>query len=391
MRNWSAGMAGNSGRKPVKVVCFSEIQWKYVRTRKQQIISRFPDQWRVLFLSSVVKGRRNNFLPERDGNVLHVCVPIFKNVPQHSLKVFFSVPPIRFLWNVMIFLWINLLFLVTGFGGGNRVFYVSNIYYGAVLPFFRRSLMFYDCNDDHLAFPDTPAWAKGYYRRLARSADFAVAVSSGLAERLRLLGVDKVHRIGNGVDYDLFREAAKRGIPDEMRGFETPMIGYAGVVAPWFDFELLEYVASSLPRASIVILGPVFDACRDEFARLSSMHSNIHHIGAKPYSELGSYLSSVDVCIIPLKRNELRKLADPNKLYEYAAMEKPIVTMKYSEDLEPLRDFIYLAETKEEFVAGIERALEEGGKIEQLREFAKRSSWQSRADALARLISEGMR
>jgi len=375
--------------KPLKIVCFSEIQWKYVRTRKQQIITRFPKEWRVLFLSSVVKGKRNNFIPERDGNVLHACVPIFKNVPQRALKAFFAIPPVRFIWNVMIFLWVNLLLLLTGFGGGGRVFYVSNIYYGAVLPFLRRSVMFYDCNDDHLAFPDTPAWAEAYYRKVALSADFAVTVSSGLAERLESIGVGEIHRIGNGVDYELFRRAAGEGGPEELEALTRPLIGYSGVVAPWFDFDLLGRVADSFPGGTIVLLGPVFEARKARLEELMSEHDNIHHLGVKPYDELGRYLAAMDVCIIPLMRNELMRLADPNKLYEYAAAGRPIVTLKHSPDLEPLRDFVHLAETGEEFIEGLHRALSEEPDTERLLEFARSSSWQARADDVARLLTRG--
>lgn len=372
--------------KQLKIVCFSEIQWKYVTTRKQQIITRFPGEWRVLFLSSVVKGKRNNFVPERDGNVTHVCVPVFKNVPQPALKAFFAVAPVRFLWNIMLYVWVNLLLLLTGFGGGERLFYVSNIYYGAVLPFLRRSVMFYDCNDDHLAFPDTPAWAEAYYRKVALSADFAVTVSSGLSERLSGLGVREIHRIGNGVDYGLFRRAAAGAGPEELRSLRRPLICYSGVVAPWFDFELLGRVAESFPDASIVLLGPVFQARKDRLAQLMSVHRNIEHLGVKPYNELPRYLAAMDVCIIPLQRNELMRLADPNKLYEYAAAGRPIVTMKHSSDLEPLGDFIHLAETNDEFIAELRAALSEAPKTERLLEFAEGSSWQSRADAVADLL-----
>lgn len=374
--------------RPLRIVCFSEIQWRYVRTRKQQIITRFPKEWRVLFLSSVVKGRRNNLIPERDGNVTHVCIPVFKNVPQRSLKTLFSIPPVRFLWNAMILAWVSLVMLLTGFGGGDRVFYVSNIYYGAVLPFLKRALMFYDCNDDHLAFPDTPSWAGSYYRKVALSADFVVAVSSGLAERLRELGARDIHRIGNGVDYELFRSAAGEGEPGELRALPRPLIGYSGVVAPWFDFDLVGLTASSFPRASIVLLGPVFEAVRARLGELTGAHPNIHHLGVKPYEQLGRYLAAMDVCIIPLRRNELMRLADPNKLYEYAAAGRPIVTPAHSPDLESLRGFVHLAETDQEFIEGIRLALSEGKDAERLLAFARSSSWRARADALAALITD---
>ena len=101
----------------MKIVCFSEIQWRYVRTRKQQVLSRFPADWEILFLSSVVRGKPNNYLPQRDGRIIHVCVPIFKNFPPGPVRTFFSLPPVRFIWNVAIYCWLNLIFLMTGFHG----------------------------------------------------------------------------------------------------------------------------------------------------------------------------------------------------------------------------------------------------------------------------------
>jgi len=382
-------MGRPAAEKPLRIVCFSEIQWRYVRTRKQQIITRFPDEWRVLFLSSVVKGRRNNLLPEREGNVTHVCVPVFKNFPQRSLKALFAIPPVRFLWNVMLYLWVRILMLMTGFGGKERVFYVSNIYYGALLPFLQRSLMFYDCNDDHLGFPDTPRWAERYYRKVALGADFAVTVSSGLTDKLARLGVREIHRIGNGVDFELFRKGAAKGEPEELAAFPRPRVCYAGVVAPWFDFELLADIASSFPKASILLLGPVFASREARFSELLEAHANIHHLGVKPYEELGRYLAAMDACIVPLRRTELMRLADPNKLYEYAAAGRPIVTMKYSEDLEPLAGLVHLAESREEFIAGLRAALSEEPDREGLLSFARSCSWRARADAVARLITGG--
>lgn len=370
----------------MKVVCFSEIQWLYVRTRKQQILSRFPDDWEILFLSSVVKGKRNNFLPESDGRVTHVCVPVFKNFPHKSLRILFSVPVMRFLWNVLIYVWLNVIFLVTGFNGRRRVFYVSNIYYAAVLPFLPRTLLIYDCNDDHLSFPNTPGWAAGYFRKLSLSADAVVAVSTGLVRRLESSGVSEIDLIGNGVDYELFEKAASAGTPDELEGLPRPLIGYSGAVAPWFDFELLDMVASSFPRASIVLAGPVFEAGRGEMKAIAQKRKNIHHLGSKPYEELGAYIAAMDVCIIPLKVNELMRLADPNKLYEYAAAGKPIVTMKYSQDLEALGEHIHLAESREEFVEKIRLALSHGADGAWLRDFARRSSWRARAEAMTSLI-----
>jgi glycosyltransferase involved in cell wall biosynthesis len=374
----------------MKVVCFSEIQWRYVRTRKQQVLSRFPADWEILFLSSVVKGKPNNFRPLRDGRVTHVCVPVFKNVPQRWLRALLAFPPARFVWNAVLLLWVNSVLFATGFHRGERALYVSNIYYAAILPFIRRSLLLYDCNDDHLAFPDTPRWARGYFLRLARSADLSIAVSTRLEEILREAGAPDVRLVGNGVDYDLFRAAAESGVPEDMRRIPRPVIGYSGAVAPWFDFELLDLVAESFPRASIVMVGPVFGAQAAALAAIAARRGTVFYLGAKPYERLGAYIAAMDVCVIPLKMNDLMRSADPNKLYEYAACGRPIVTMKHSKDLEPFRGMIHLAESPAEFIEGIRLALASGANQEKLLEFARRRSWQARADEIASLVREGI-
>jgi glycosyltransferase involved in cell wall biosynthesis len=372
----------------VKIVCFSEIQWRYVRTRKQQILTRFPPGWEILFLSSVVRGRPNNFLPEREGRITHVCIPVLKNFPQKSLRALFSFPPVRFLWNVMLWMWLHVIFIVTGFARGDRIFYVSNIYYAGVLGAVRRKLLLYDCNDDPLGFPGTPGWAARYFRGLVRSADLITAVSSGLVRRLREAGAGEVHLIGNGVDFDLFSRAASRGIPDDMSEMIRPIIGYVGAIAHWFDFELLDRLAGEYPSATLALVGPLYQDLRARMEEVTSRRPNVHLLGTKPYEELGRYVSAMDICLIPLQVNELRRAADPNKLYEYAACGRPIVTMAYSDEIRSLSDLVYTADNRDEFVSRVGEALEKGADGERLTAFARSRSWQARADEMHYLIAK---
>jgi glycosyltransferase involved in cell wall biosynthesis len=374
----------------LKIVCFSEIQWRYVRTRKQQILSRFPAGCRVLFLSTVVRGRRSNFRPERDGNVVHACVPVLKNFPQKWARDLFSFPPARFLWNVMIFVWLKILLRVTGFHRSDRVFYVSNVYYAPILPLLSRQLMLYDCNDDPVSFPNVPGWVSGCFERVARDADVVTAVSAGLIERLKEAGAGDAVLLGNGVDYEMFQRSAANGIPDDMNDMGRPVIGYVGAIAQWFDFELVETIARRFPGASIVLIGPVFREVEGAARRLGEERKNIVFLGEKNYDDLGAYLSSMDVCMIPLEVNELRRRADPNKLYEYAAVGRPIVTMAYSEYVESLDGLIYIARSRGEFVDKVEEALGRGDDSAALREFARARSWQSRADEMVELIDKAI-
>jgi glycosyltransferase involved in cell wall biosynthesis len=374
----------------LKIVCFSEIQWRYVRTRKQQILSRMPSDREILFLSTIVRGRKSNFRPERDGNVVHACVPVLKNFPQRWAKALFSFPPARWLWNLMLLVWLKVLLRSTGFHGRDRVLYVSNVYYAPLLPFFGRRLMIYDCNDDPLSFPDVPGWVAGCFRAVTRAADVVTAVSAGLVERLKEAGAKDPVLLGNGVDFEMFRESAASGEPEDMKGLGRPVIGYAGAIAQWFDFDLVSLIARRVPGGTVALIGPVFRGVEDQARRLSDEHRNVVFLGEKRYDDLGAYLSSMDVNMIPLVVNELRRLADPNKLYEYAAAGRPIVTMAYSDYVESLQDLVHVARTKSEFVDLVEKALMPGHDPEPLMSFARERSWQSRADEMVRLIDEGL-
>jgi glycosyltransferase involved in cell wall biosynthesis len=138
------------------------------------------------------------------------------------------------------------------------------------------------------------------------------------------------------------------------------------------------------------MVGPVFGAQAAALAAIAARRGNVFHLGAKPYERLGAYIAAMDVCVIPLKMNDLMRSADPNKLYEYAACGRPIVTMKHSKDLEPFRGMIHLAESPAEFIEGIRLALASGANQEKLLEFARRRSWQARADEIASLVREAV-
>jgi glycosyltransferase involved in cell wall biosynthesis len=237
-----------------------------------------------------------------------------------------------------------------------------------------------------MSFPNTPAWAARYFSALVRSADIVVAVSTGLVELLERSGAREVRHIGNGVDYELFATAARTGIPDEMKELSRPVLGYCGAIAPWFDLELLRMVAAAFPDASIALLGPVLSELRGAVGEIEHESGNVRYLGVKAYETLGAYVAAMDVCLIPLERSELMRLADPNKLYEYASVGRPIVSMLFSEEMEALGDLIYLARTREEFVEKVGTALARGADREKLTGFARRHSWQARADEMAALI-----
>ena len=321
----------------MKVVVCAEVTWHHLRTRKQQILSRFPTDWPILFLQPWMRGRRNAWWPQRDGRVVFATVPVMKNPPSGRWRRFLGRILVRAVLNVVLFVWVWLLRRHTGFAGSDVALYVSNIYYGNVLPHMQRSFTVYDCNDNHLAFPDTPGWARGYLARVVREVDAVVVSQSLLREEIAPLEPRVIHEIGNGVDYALF-DAARRNPsrPPEICALAAPRIGYVGAMAEWIDFELLAQVADAYRDASLVLIGPRVGMQTDPKA-FEDTRPNVHWLHAKPHAQLPHYVAEMDVCLIPFRVTQLTRGVNPNKLYEYLSLGKPVV----STDFSPwLQDFV---------------------------------------------------
>lgn len=62
-------------------------------------------------------------------------------------------------------------------------------------------------------------------------------------------------------------------------------------------------------------------------------YKNVKYFGKKPYDSLAGYVHFWDVCMIPFLINDITKATSPVKLFEYMAMEKPVVSTALPECL----------------------------------------------------------
>ena len=372
----------------MKVVVCSEVQWRYVRTRKQQLLGRFPRDWPILFLQSYVRGRPNEWRPRRDGSVTWVTVPAFKSIPNPILRRLLDLGAVRAVANAVLALWVWWVRAVTGFGGRDVGVYVSNIFYGRILRTMRRRVAIYDCNDNHLAFPGTPDWARGYLGRIVREVDAVVVSAPLLREVVDPHGPRRVLEIGNGVDFELF-DAAWRAPrrPPEIAGLTRPRIGYAGALAEWIDLELLAATARAFPEATLVLVGPaVGPGVRP--AEFFAGVPNVHWLGSKPHEDLPHWVAEMDVCLIPFRLTPLTRGVNPNKLYEYLALGKPVVATDFSPFIHEFGELVRTGSTPQEFIREVAAALASPPEAEARRECARRHAWGASAAQLVRLFED---
>ncbi|MBN1447841.1 MAG: glycosyltransferase [Bacteroidetes bacterium] len=167
---------------------------------------------------------------------------------------------------------------------------------------------------------------------------------------------------------------------------ERQRIGYIGAThAGWFDLKLMRAVIDAFPQCDIDIVGPV----TEEFTRLLPEAKHVYCHGFVHHHDLPALLCRFDVAIIPFLRNEITRVVNPLKLYEYASAGVPVVATD-TDELRHYRDQLYLADTREEFLSLLSAALNENDerRRSQRRRFAEENTWAQRADVLLSHIAE---
>jgi hypothetical protein len=83
--------------------------------------------------------------------------------------------------------------------------------------------------------------------------------------------------------------------------------------------------------------------------------------------------------------DELTRPLNPNKLYEYSAAGKAVVSMNYSSTIDALREIIFVGRSRAEFVSQI-RSASENHQPELSLDLARGNSWDEIALNMQRTI-----
>jgi len=240
----------------------------------------------------------------------------------------------------------------------------------------RRSIpLVYDCMDQWDGFPNSDPNALVYEDSLVAASDMVVAVTDELTRRLGARhGYDKCRLLPNGCNYRHFSVPARRVYP---RGWteDRPIIGYAGQISEWFDWDLVAAVARTSPNALIWLIGHC------SAPPPCSLPTNIVLEGFVPYEELPARYASFDLSIIPFKGKKLLQGVSPIKLYEYLAAGKLVVATSMP-DAVRLRapGVVEVADEPTSFAQACARALYVKDPMleSRRREIAQANSWEAR-------------
>jgi len=238
----------------------------------------------------------------------------------------------------------------------------------------------YDCVDDHASFPGLidPRFSNSLEETTVHLSSYVIVTGNiVLKEKIKSFGKEPIV-ISNGVDWKLFAG----GLFLRKRIDIKKQIVYAGVIAEWFDKEIVKKIAESFKDFKIILIGPQQIDTSD-----LKKYPNIILLGKMPQHEIAPVLRESAVGIIPFKINKLTEKIDPLKVYEYLASGLPVI----STPVGILKDLpVKIGENEESFISNIKEEISQDSleKRKERSEFAKAFSWENKYREIERILQE---
>ena len=179
-------------------------------------------------------------------------------------------------------------------------------------------------------------------QRLLKRADHVIAVSMFLLEYAEEIGVKNISLITNGVELGIFKPNLPQNklcqIKENIHG--EKVIGFVGTIDRWLDFETVflafkELLTKINDLKLLIVGGKMVSSYFDEVqshARRIGVIDKVIFTGIVPHAKVPYYVNVMDVCLIPMKSElRLNQARCPDKLFEYLACGKPVVSTPISE------------------------------------------------------------
>jgi len=170
-------------------------------------------------------------------------------------------------------------------------------------------------------------------KRMYVAATHIVTVGEGYKRRIAAKGVDanKITVITNGVDMESFYpRAADEGVRNRHNLNHKFVCAYVGTLGMASGLNVVVQAGRILKerghkRISLMLIGD--GATRPQLEEDVRRYrlDNIIFTGRISRESIPDYLASVDACLVHLKRTDLFRSVLPSKMFEAAAMERPVV------------------------------------------------------------------
>lgn len=209
------------------------------------------------------------------------------------------------------------------------MYWTVNMYY---LDFFKEYKLIYDFIDKiEIQTFYNSKMLKEHYKSL-EIADIVLASSSSLLNEIITCRPDTL-LIPNAVfekDFIINKDAKTPEDISDILNQGKPILGYYGIFSKWkIDYELIQFISKRLPDFNFIMIGPDYDQSIQNFNW--NEFPNLYFLGKKTYPELPNYARFFDVALLPFLVNDITNAISPVKLFEYLAMNLPVVSTNIAE------------------------------------------------------------
>jgi len=212
---------------------------------------------------------------------------------------------------------------------------------------------------------------------LYRKATHVVTVTQGLKENLSSRGIDanKIDIVTNGANMELFEPIPKDEVLLNTLGLQEKfVVGYIGTHGMAHGLEFIMDCIHVLKDERIHFLFVGTGAKKEATVALA------HELGLKnvtfldPVSknEVKRYISVIDVALVPLTKTDIHASLIPSKIFESAAMQKPMLLGVEGEARQIVEKHnagvAFEPENKEEFLNALQKISSSQDLYEELQE-----------------------
>lgn len=231
----------------------------------------------------------------------------------------------------------------------------------------------YYCGDDFSALEGVDHDVVSQHENeLVKKSNLIFSSSKNLCQKFPK---SKTQFLPHGVDFELFSEPTERA--EDLPKGGKPIAGFYGSLSSWLDYQMINYVALSMPHWEFIFIGP------NELSYYPlPLVDNIHYLGPKPHHELPKYSQHWHASLLPFKANKQIEACNPLKLMEYLATGTPIIATPFPA-LEPFVKHINVVDTPQEMAQALNLAAYQPRLPKDL---VKSHSWNARSQLVSWML-----
>ncbi len=175
------------------------------------------------------------------------------------------------------------------------------------------------------------SWLEKLELFLYKKADSIIAVTDAFKQNLVARGIkaEKIKVVTNGANLELFSPTKDKNLDllnkyDLENKFIVAYIGTHGMThGLGFVIESIKHISDE--NIHFLFIGDGADKKNIVWKSQELYLSNILFLPAVSREQIPAYISVVDIALVPLKKRDTFKTVIPSKIFEFAAMQKPIL------------------------------------------------------------------